>query len=61
VNWEFWEAQDRRLLQACDELWVLTLDGWQRSIGVRAEIKIAEALGKPVRLVSESECLCMEG
>jgi hypothetical protein len=30
-DWNFWERHDRRLLAACDELWVLTLDGWQES------------------------------
>jgi len=55
VDWDFWEAQDRRLLAACDELWVLTLDGWRESRGVQAEIAIARAAGKPVRFVSEAE------
>ncbi len=55
MDWGFWEAQDRRLLAACDELWVLKLDGWQHSRGVQAEIAIARALGKAVRFVSESE------
>ncbi len=55
MDWGFWEAQDRRLLAACDELWVLKLDGWQHSRGVQAEIAIVRALGKPVRFVSEAE------
>ncbi len=55
MDWGFWEAQDRWLLAACDELWVLKLDGWQHSRGVQAEIAIARALGKAVRFVSESE------
>jgi hypothetical protein len=61
VDWSFWEAQDRRLLQACDEVWVLMLDGWCESVGVQAEIRIAQTLGKPVRFVSEAECLRVEG
>ena len=28
---------------------VLMLDGWQESVGVQAEIRIARVLGKPVR------------
>jgi hypothetical protein len=36
-------------LRRCDEVVVLMLDGWERSEGVQAEIRIAEALGKPVR------------
>lgn len=48
VDWGFWEEQDRRLLAACDELWVLMLDGWEDSRGVQAEVAIARKLGKPV-------------
>ncbi len=51
-GWEFWEQYDRKLLGACDEIWVCTLDGWRESKGVAAEIKIAEELGLPVRLVA---------
>ncbi|GAB6188150.1 DUF1937 family protein [Thermopirellula anaerolimosa] len=54
-DWDFWEQQDRRLLAACDELWVLKLDGWEQSRGVQAEIGIARAAGKPVRFLSEPE------
>jgi nucleoside 2-deoxyribosyltransferase len=51
-DWQFWSAQDRRFLEACDELWVLTLDGWQQSIGIHAEIAIARELGKTVRWIT---------
>ena len=51
-DWKFWSQQDRRFLEACDELWVLTLDGWQQSIGIQAEVAIARELGKPVRWIS---------
>ncbi|MCP4786571.1 MAG: DUF1937 family protein [Fuerstiella sp.] len=33
----------------CDEVVVLTLDGWRNSEGVQAEVRIAAELGKPVR------------
>lgn len=55
LDWGFWEGQDRRLLAACDELWVLQLDGWEHSRGVLAEIAIARALGKPVRFVGPED------
>lgn len=48
LDWRFWERHDRRYLEACDEVVVLTLDGWRESVGVQAEIAIARALGKPV-------------
>lgn len=47
-DWEFWAKQDLPLMQACDELFILTLEGWERSIGVQAEIEHARELGIPV-------------
>ncbi len=48
-DWDFWNGQSREQLMRCDELVVLTLDGWEESAGVQAEIGIAEELGMPVR------------
>lgn len=48
-GWEFWKDYDFTFINDwADEVYVLTLDGWEDSIGVTAEIKLAEALGKPV-------------
>jgi hypothetical protein len=47
TEWEFWERQDRALLERCDRLVVLMLDGWRESLGVQAEIRIAAELGIP--------------
>jgi hypothetical protein len=49
TDWSYWEWVDRRFLEVCDEVVVLTLDGWRESVGVRAEIRIANELGKDVR------------
>ncbi len=49
TDWRFWERFDREQLARCDEVVVLTLDGWRESAGVQAEIRIAGELGKPVR------------
>jgi nucleoside 2-deoxyribosyltransferase len=49
--WSFWEPLDRWFLERCDEVVVLTLDGWNESVGVQAEIRIAAECGKPVRYV----------
>jgi hypothetical protein len=48
TDWSFWEWQDREHLARCDEVMVLMLDGWEESVGVREEIRIARELGKPV-------------
>jgi nucleoside 2-deoxyribosyltransferase len=50
--WSFWERCDREHLKRCDEVVVLMLDGWRESVGVAAEIRIAEELGKPVRYLA---------
>lgn len=51
TGWDFWERIDRAYLARCDELVVLTLDGWDESAGVRAEIALARDVGKPVRFL----------
>lgn len=44
-GWEYWEAFDRAYLEVSQKLVVLCIDGWFDSVGVTAEIKIAEELG----------------
>lgn len=48
TGWDYWERYDRTILDACDALLVLMLDGWKESTGVAAEIDIADELGLPV-------------
>ena len=50
VTWDFWEKQSLAMLSVCDTLVVYCIDGWEQSIGVRAEIDAAEKAGKPVVL-----------
>jgi hypothetical protein len=47
-GWDYWERFDRRMIAASDEVAVLTLEGWEKSTGIRAEIQITSELGKPV-------------
>ena len=42
THFEFWRSHCEWLLSACDTLVVLTIDGWRESIGVTAEIAMAE-------------------
>lgn len=48
TDWRFWERYDRAMLAACSRLLVLRLDGWDRSVGVAAEIRIARETGTEV-------------
>ena len=52
LGWDFWKDYDEKIIAVCGELWVCTMDGWQESKGVQAEIKIAERLEVPVRFVN---------
>ena len=49
TDWGYWERTDRALLERCDLLAVLMLDGWGESRGVAEEIGLAHGLGLPVR------------
>jgi len=45
----FWQKLDIGILRHCDELWVLKLDGWEKSRGVREEITAAVNLDIKIR------------
>ena len=47
-SFEFWKDFDESFIQWADELWVLRLQGWALSDGVRREIKLAKQLDKSV-------------
>ena len=55
-DWSFWQAYDRAMLECCNELAVLQLDGWSESIGVQAEIAIAKELNLSVRFITPKNC-----
>jgi len=48
TDWAFWERHCRAFLASSERLIVLKLDGWEDSVGVAAEIRIAEEMGIPV-------------
>ncbi len=52
VEWEFWQTHDCEHLKRSDCLIVLTLDGWETSRGVQAEIKIASDMEIPIHHLS---------
>jgi ParB/RepB/Spo0J family partition protein len=43
TSWEFWEKYDKTILDKCDSMIVLQLDGWEESVGVKAEIEWMES------------------
>ena len=54
-DWKFWEAFDRVMLERCEAMIVLCLDGWKESKGVQAEIEIMREMKKPIAYVNPEE------
>jgi hypothetical protein len=50
-----WIELDSAFLRCSREVVVATIDGWQQSRGVTAEIKLAEELGIPIHYMSQQE------
>ena len=50
-DWAFWKKFDEAFIEWCDEMHVICLDGWEKSKGVCAEMKIATRLEKPIILI----------
>jgi hypothetical protein len=48
---EEWMQFDSIFWAKCDELWVLKLDGWEESSGVREEIEYFTKAGKTIRFI----------
>ena len=42
-----WHFFNRHMMLACSSLWVLKLEGWQTSIGIRHEVAFFEARNIP--------------
>ena len=51
TKFDYWREFDQKCLNACGELWVTQLSGWQVSAGIHAEIEIMNTLGKPIYLL----------
>jgi nucleoside 2-deoxyribosyltransferase len=47
-DWEYWRNYSLELLERSDALFILELDGWDKSTGVTHEIESAGALKIPV-------------
>lgn len=52
-DFERWETQSLGMLAVCDELWVVKMDGWKESKGVRAEIEFARHHLIPIKYINQ--------
>jgi nucleoside 2-deoxyribosyltransferase len=53
MGYDYWLQLDERLIEACDAVCVLMIDGAEQSVGVAAEIKYARGLGKSILKCNE--------
>lgn len=44
-----WDDICEAMIERCDSFTVLTLDGWKKSVGIKAEMAYARELGIPIR------------
>jgi hypothetical protein len=55
-DWNFWCEFDKTFVSRCDGgIIVLMLDGWDKSIGVTAEIEYAKSIGLPVHYATQKQ------
>ena len=50
-EFSYWEDYCELMIPKCNEIYLLTLDGWHKSVGVKAELQLAEQLGISVRTI----------
>lgn len=48
ITYEFWAKLNENLLIAADQMWVLMLEGWKESEGIKHEISYADTSFIPV-------------
>lgn len=53
-TYEYWSEYCQALLKKCDEMIVVTIAGWDTSVGVMEEMKLAKRLGIPIRYLNLS-------
>jgi hypothetical protein len=56
-GWEFWCKYDCCMLDRCQELWIADMEGWNKSVGVTAEIQYMMEANKPVYLFNHANVI----
>ena len=57
MGYEYWKRFDETMIHASGAVWVLKLEGWQESAGIKAEIELALKLHKPVVFINPEDYL----
>lgn len=50
---KFWQTYDEHMISKADALWVLRMEGWDKSNGVASEIGFAQLHQIPVHFIDE--------
>lgn len=48
VNFEysFWKKYDEEMIRLCDQFWILRMEGWEQSEGIKMELAYAMSIGR---------------
>jgi len=49
---EFWWGVNKYALDRANEIWVLKMDGWDESDGVKEEIEYARSINLPIKFIN---------
>jgi hypothetical protein len=52
-DWKFWQVYCEIMISKCQCMHVLMLDGWEDSVGTKAEISFAEKLGLEIKYIKQ--------
>lgn len=52
TDWLFWKKYNTAFVRKADAVWILTLEGWEQSKGVKYEMDLAHNLFIPCTLIS---------
>ena len=56
-SWEYWQKYSYEFLKNAKRLIIIKLDGWEKSVGVQGEIRIANSLGLPIEYIDPTPYL----
>jgi|GEM_PF-590188 len=51
AGWDYWKEFDRKMIGVCERFMILRLPGWEKSVGVMAEVGIATDLGRTIECI----------
>lgn len=41
-----WEKLDKEMIRLCDQFWILRMEGWENSEGIKSELAYAMSIGR---------------